>query len=672
MAENEIKFVGDSASVEKAQERVVAGQEKIEKAIAKSVKTSTEGAKEDARLKREAEKLNRALETSEERRARKLAEYERMHKAGLITTEKHVRAVAQLNSEFDQVGDSVEDLGETSTSAFAGMMSGIGGAIGAVFSLKKALELLNAEYEKSLSLQERSKNSAITYQQAMQDLRQNFSPDESLGWEGLDREVMRIAQASGVSTTVAAQSLGGALSTKGDKSNAWAVDATLAALQITRNPADAAALAESTGDYSRFGESQDQKAIQGFLGEAQKASIIKSVPQLSRQSVAAVAAGAELGLSTEEAMELFATVGNLSNDKTGEQTKTAMVTFFEQVGRSFKIDSTQRKDTELSGLYDQFMALPQDYHQRMDFLQSNPKLKDAFISKMQGGAAAGVALRGLLNNDEKWQREYGNVTAQVPSLNAANDAANRQSFDETARHVRGLDTPQGRIADAEARAKVNEEIQNLLRSSIEGGIGEMRTIFDDAIKNNNLKGPDSVVDFARNLSLRIREQFQNEEDAILDEMKGIRTYVKPEDQPTFDLQLQEVEKLQNSVKGYRGEIPDPLPITPPAPLPRQKEGIDFEDARSRPGFENSPKTNDRGAYEGTVREVSSTVTPQALETALAAAVKPLIQEVKNQSIRSQQQNAQLMNQQTAAIARNRPEKQSPLAKMSRENRGGYA
>lgn len=671
MAENEIKFVGDSASLEKAQERIVAGQDKVTKSIERTAKVSNEAAKEDARLKREAERLTKSLETSEERRARRQDELNKMHQRGHIDAKTHARAIKELGEESDEASHGMGVLGDRGKSAMAGIAAGAMGAIAGTVSLTAALAALNREYEKAIQNGEKVRQAAVGFQNSMESLRMNFNPDDSVGWGDLDKEVLELAKRQGVSVNSVAEVLGGAFSAKGDRSNKWAFQAAEDALTMIKQPAEASVLASASGDIAKFGESQDSQALQGFLKQLQLAARITTVEGMTN-ATPAISAGKELGMTAERAAEYWAAIGNQMTDTTGQTSASATVNFFNNLGDKFKLTSEQEKDKELMRQFTEYHALPKD-EGRINFLRQNEALREAFILNNPGEAKAGPALRSLLRNDEKWQKEISEVESVVPSLAPENDAANRQFFQDSARQVQAVHTPAGEIAENNRQSDTNIEQRRLGKASVAGHLGSMRDIMTKTYEELDLKGPDWIWESAEFMNRALGEKFgsENPEDVLLKTFDAMKEVVREEDRAFFLDQRKLLEKEREGVirtrRKVRGEVPDERP--------QLKEGIDFQDDHSRPGMEGLPPRNESGAYEGTIREVSSTVSPQSLQQAVAAAVQPMVSkfdQLINNGQRNHLQEMQAMNQQTAAINRNRPRKESPLARHNRGNRNGYA
>ncbi len=801
MADNEVVFVGDSSSLEKAQERIVAGNDKISKSTEGTVKTSRQAAAEERKRLAEAAKLIRDNETAQERANRKIKEAEDLYRQEKISLEvlnreitkqqaviaavtqkerentaeykarkaaieeaiaakaredeaakaaaeeqkkrdkealarieelrkaeeerlrrldtdlKKVQSPAQKyveklkewktalqqgnitqeqfnrlkDAELKKLNDSAsstkkltvatEDLssetkklGDVSEATLDGMVQKGAAVLAGLFSIHKMISAIVAEYEKWLALQGKARDASASFQETMEDLRMNFDPDESLGWEGLDAAVREIAEKSGVSVKDAASVLGGAFSAKGDRTNQWAVQASIDSLSLVKNVQQASVLASATGDIAKFGESQDPKAIQGFLKQAQLASRIESVEGTGGQAISPLSAGKELGMSLERGMEYFAAIGNIMGDKTGQTSSSAVVNFFNNLGDKFHLTSEQKKNKELKAQFDQFHAMPKD-ESRIGFLQApeHELLREAFILNNPGEAKAGPAIRSLLRNDEKWQTEIRKVEEQVPSLHPSNDATNRDFFLQNRRQVQGEGTAAGSIATADQKAKTNVEQYHLEMGPIKGRLAQMRSIAADTLKNVDLKGIDWTAEQGMWFNNMVGEMVgsQNPEDVIFDSFKWSRELLKPDDKAAhefFDKQMKEMEELKQQIdleRSKNGSPPTKFRIGP-------------DETLSRPGFEDLPPVNERGSYEGTVRDmgVSSTMDPRGLETALTAAMtkamEPMLQELRqlrSQSASDHQKDLQAMQQQTAAIQSNRPAKMSPLSLQDRRFRG---
>lgn len=671
MAENEIKYVADASSYLREQDKVIASQNDHTKAIEGTDKANREAAKEDARMKREGERLTKSLETADERRARRQEEINKLHQKGYIDAKTYTRAIKDLGDEFDEASHGMGTLGDRGRSAMSGIATGAMGAIAGTVSLTAALAALNKEYDKAIENGDKIRQAAIGFQGSMESLRMNFNPDDTVGWGNLDKEVLELAKRQNVSVNAVAEVLGGAFSAKGDRSNKWAFQAAEDALTMIKKPAEASVLASASGDLAKFGESQDSQAIQGFVKQLQLAARIETVEGMTN-ATPAISAGKELGMTAERAAEYWAAIGNQMTDTTGQTSASATVNFFNNLGDKFKLTSEQEKNKELLGQFNAYHALPKD-EGRIDFLRQNEALREAFILNNPGEAKARPALRSLLRNDEKWQKEITEVESVVPSLAPENDAVNRQFFQDSARQVQALHTPAGAIAENNRQSDTNIEQRKLGRMSVAGRLGSMRDIMTKTYEELDLKGPDWLWESAEFVNRALGEKFgsENPEDVLLKTFDAMKEVVREEDQEFFLKQRKLLERRREEIiqtrKKARGEAPDERP--------QLKEGIDFEDTHSRPGMEGLPPRNKEGAYQGTVNSVSSTLSPQALQQAVAAAVQPMVSkfdQMLRQGNQNHQQGMRAMNQQTAAIAANRPQKSSPLDKHNRSNRNGYA
>lgn len=229
------------------------------------------------------------------------------------------------------------------------------------------------------------------------------------------------------------------------------------------------------------------------------------------------------------------------------------------------------------------------------------------------------------------------------------------------------------VVDSLEAAREKFRQQKIEFEASAGRLGSMRDIMTKTYEELDLKGPDWLWESAEFMNRALGEKFgsENPEDVLLKTFDAMKEVVREEDQEFFLKQRKLLEREREGViqtrKKARGEVP--------GERPQLKEGIDFEDTHSRPGMDGLPPRNESGAYEGTIKSVTSSISPQALQQAVAAAVQPMLSKFDQMINNGKQQHAQgmrEMQQQTAAINRNRPEKQSPLAKHSRENRGGYA
>ncbi|WP_437225026.1 hypothetical protein SH661x_003885 [Planctomicrobium sp. SH661] len=619
----------------------------------KAAKESEAAKIRENKLKQDAIRLSRDLESAEEKRDRQLQRAKNHLDSNRIGAEKYAAAVKKINHEYEAAQQEVSGFAQSAASAMMGVAQGAVGAIAGTVSLTAAVAALRAEYEKVIEAQEKVRQTAVGFQNSMESLRMNFEPDETVGWQNLDEEVLKLAKSQNVSVNTAAQVLGSAFSAKGNRTNSWAFQAAGDSLSIVKNPTAAAALASASGDIAKFGESQDPQAIQGFVKQAQLASRIETVEGMGN-AIPAISAGKELGMTAERSSELWIALGNLMNDQEGRISSSAFVNLSANLGDKFKLTSDQEKDKDLANQFKAFHALPMD-ESRIEFLRGNAKLREAWILNNPGEAKAGPAIRSMLNNDRKWQEEIQKVESVVPSLAAENDPANRKFFQESARQVQAVHTPAGAIAQAERQSDTNVEQHKLRSTDIEGRLAAMRKITADTLSEMDLKGPDALWQTLEKTSRGLGEMFgkDNPEDVIFQAFNNLDGLIQDKDLPLFNQQKELMKAERDAIAQARRENQNRVaPVT-----------VDPLDTRSRFG---KPLTelNERGAYQGTVTEVGAAV------NTLATEVKGLRADLKQQNEKSIQNNQRNTDRLIDTTRQNKPPvpaKSSPMEKWNRSN-----
>ncbi len=443
---NEAKIVitGEAEQLVKEYQKIEKENDKLTKKMEAMKRKSSEANREERKRARELESALKKLQSPAEKYNATLKQYKKDLDAGRISQaqfnklrDEELRKLKASKNATDDMGRSVRVLGkdfkvsERASKAFGtAMKAGVGVATLAVIELHKEF---NTFHKRMQEVIETNKNAAGSFA----ELRANFKGDETITDAQLDKKVLEGAKKTGTSVDVFSKALGPAFSAKGSQSNQFAYEATIAALIFNRDPAQAAALTGAVGDFSKFGESTNPRAILGFLSGSQKSARMLSVDQFAKSATPAVNAVRQTGNTIEESTELFVALANLSADQTGETTSTAVVNLAAKLEKSGVAGNTTTE--------------------RIKTLQNNPELRKQFFKDNTFEAKATPAIKALLSGDENAMKEYQAAKEGIGSLEAKDDAKNVKNFNTEVRKIRGLDTVGGQFARAINQSKANIE-----------------------------------------------------------------------------------------------------------------------------------------------------------------------------------------------------------------------
>lgn len=487
---NEIVITADASQLLKENAKIQAANEKLEKKYESLKKKSSAAAREEIQRGREIEAALKKAMSPAERYNATLKQYKKDLDAGRISQEQFNKLrdmeLKKLNATkvaLDKTSNAVEkntrevqrNVSATtkSNSTFTNLASSVASYATGILSATAILKAFTAELEKNEKLRQRARDASVTAEEGLQQARANFVPDQTVSKQNLDQQLQRAATASGVPLGEFAAAAADAFSSRGDRSNRFAIAATQAAFAASPNKdvTSARELAQSAGDFAKLGGSQSPEAIVGFLTQAQQSARITDVAKLGESAFPAVSAAVQGGSSIQQGMQQFIALNNLVGDAEGRVSSTASIQLTEQLNAFEPLAGVAGTSAKLAAL------------------QQNPQLAAQFMESASFEKKALAGVRSLVTNDARGQAAVGDAAAKIGSLDALQDPQNIAAFQAYASFVQGQGTLGGELKGAGRAAELNLQNQRLQASerSITQQINDTLT---QTLDNINLPGLD--------------------------------------------------------------------------------------------------------------------------------------------------------------------------------------
>lgn len=371
---------------------------------------------------KEAEAILGKLITREEQHAIKLAKLNELRAKGKLTAEQHAKATKAEKDSFDAATPQAATFG----SRMAEVAAGVLGANAAMAAGHKVVAVLREEYDRLIERQNKAASVQISLAAAQEGALGNL--DQSMTSDEFLKRMRDTSQQLGMSERDLTTAAGSALSAKGDKSAAEAVDAVVAAAKFKRfgSAEEKASLAGTALDFGKtFGFSPEESL--GFLAGAQKTARVVSSKAMSENIAPAIINAGKFGVDAQTSAAMAASISSSATDITGAQTRTTMSALLEQ------LEKFTDGGTAANGLA---------------AVQGSKLLREEFLSGASFEKAMIPAVRELLTPSHQGGfAEFQNAKKIMASLNP------QQAFDEELRKKES--SPAIRVA------VVEQQVQNL-------------------------------------------------------------------------------------------------------------------------------------------------------------------------------------------------------------------
>ncbi len=426
--------------------------------------------------------------------------------------ERKLEKVSQASRRAnDQTKKGLND----SSRATEGMIGKLGKMVGTYALLQSAISGVAAEQEKLNRLQEQARNTKLTVAEAVRDARYNFTPDPSLRDKDLEATIAQVALETRSSQKAVALALSEAFSAKGSLSNSVAVDAVRQALRVKPGDdgAQAAIISSRLLDVAKFSGQSDIRAIAGFQGQIQGASRVKDPSKVGSNLIPAIGDAMNFGDTPEQGAELLAAITQLTNDASGERSRTA----FLQLGGQLMDFVPQREANKKSEHFGKLMGkdprgefvIPDEQfaefeqakntRERLAVMRKSAELQRAFIGQASFDQSTKQAMRGIVRGDAKSMAEIAKTEATIGGITPDQ----RKRFEQK---IKGLEsgTHQPILTTEQKTAAIKEDEET--KDTRGARMAAARKTFNTAIESVDLPGLDYIVAGRMRLNLAASEK----------------------------------------------------------------------------------------------------------------------------------------------------------------------
>lgn len=520
------------------------------------------------------------------------------------------RAIAKMNGSLDKANLKMERLKKGSKGAASDTANGFRragqavsstmrdialslGGVGSVTSLLTAsLQSYRAEMEKIKNLNERNRTEGVGFEQTLRDTLGAFVADPTLNEAMLRKRILQASDRTNALPATIAKALQTASSARGSISGEVGVKAVeMAAMLNPNNEEQMATLSGRFLDLSKISGSNDMEAIAGFFLNMGSAARVTNFEKIGANLMPGVLGLNKLGATVEEAAELTTAMTQISGDETGRLSTNAVLTVFNQL-KSF----TPQRATEgpNKGQFvandvrfgefvipekqvEDLFAAADDPMQQVDVLNRSPELFKAFSIVGSFQAKTEQAVLALLRGDESALAELN----KSRETNKPISEEMRQIFREEIAGQRAM-TPIARAQESQDAALSRSRIAD----ERGGRLGSARRVFEEAISNVDLPGPDEFgpgfIGLGKEASLR--RSFEARQKRI-----GTSTIRTPEDVG--------IKTLQELI-GSQGKAGDRFRRFPAG----SKEEADIQEAirvldEQKQSFESARRERNESAFE---------------------------------------------------------------------------
>lgn len=385
------------------------------------------------------------------------------------------RALQRTEKELDKANMKLEQMKEKGNRATRETSGGfdrtrrsIGGAGAELASFVAKLGMahfgvqqIGEEFEKMKRRQEAARLSTLAPAEARREAIFNFTPDKTVGYEGLDQRVRQISEQTRSREEVVWGALSAAFSAQGSQSNEVTLNAVRDALTVKPNDAGSAAILSGRGlDLAKYTGSTDIGANLGFLANLQSAVRLEDPTLVGTNIVPGIGAGRSYGDTAEQAGEVMAAFSQLLGDTRGDQSATA----YQKMAGQLK-NFVPKRDKQTGGLVgkddfgkfaipeEQFQAFQQaeNTYQRMEALRKSPELLRGFIGSASFEVKSKEQTIELLRGEAKAMEELANAQSKIKPL----DARQRRGFDEKIARMNA--------GDVQARLSLDQSVESAIQ-----------------------------------------------------------------------------------------------------------------------------------------------------------------------------------------------------------------
>ena len=315
--------------------------EKVEKGIALT-------AKEAKALEVAAGRIAKSNEAPQERYNRKVAELDKLLKAGKISADDAAMATSRY-------GQQLEKAGQSGTRAMGGVLSSVQGTVTGMFSLASAAALATKELNDMWAASQRAAQVKLDVAGADRTLRENLVGLSPADQQKVLKGSSDIASRLNLDEAAVKQALASTVAAAGDADLALAITET--AGRFTRDPTKLPVVAGAIADVQTATGIKSPDEALGLLALAQGESRITDPAKFAEALPKALAGitAPNVGGSPQAAAGLLATISKGSADVTGAQSATSAINLAQKLDAFFdkqKGGENLNTDQEIQALLD--------------------------------------------------------------------------------------------------------------------------------------------------------------------------------------------------------------------------------------------------------------------------------------------------------------------------------
>lgn len=421
------------------------------------------------------------------------------------------RRLEKMQKVSKQFGGQTKTSFDQGTGAIGRMGVKLGGMMSLMTIFKESVRAVGREWEDTVKKQEAAYNAVMEPAEAIAGVKLNFVPDKTLSRKNLEGEVLKLAEEIHQPVAQVARSLAGVLSAKGDLTAMQGFELVRQAGRLKiMDPDFNSQIAESAGDIAKRERIEDPRILLGSLINMQAAARPKQLDKLGKNLLPGIIAMRNFGFTFEQAAELGATITQLSGDSEGEQTGTALPGFAQKLKDFVPKRATKGKfrgqyvasdargeftipDEQVAAFEKAMAESPNDI---FGIFQKSPELRRAFEKELSGSLRAKVrqpfisVLRGdkeaikVFKNSQKIINPLGSTLGKMFEEQVAFQGSGEIQATSEAKHKMASNLEISQLKDVHAqrfevaRQALTKTLENIDRPGID--------FYDNWVQKNRL------------------------------------------------------------------------------------------------------------------------------------------------------------------------------------------
>lgn len=461
-----------------------------------------------------------------------------------LELERQRKIIEQTDGAAGGLSSKLGGITKQALESFTGIGSVLAGIMAAASALKQ-------EAEDAKRRNEQSKLSQLSFGDAIRSMAINFSGDDTLSLDGLEKRMMRAAQKTGATPEAVAQAASVAFSARGHLPAETAMQAVEAALRL--NPNDSSGAANVAGrslDIIASGIGiNDPRAAASFITQLQQTARVTDIGRLGKEFIPAINAGMLRGDTIETSSERLIQLNQMMKDQEGSQSATAFTNLTNRLAKFVPQSAAADARGEFTvpqAAIDAFGAAGST-DARINVMNQFPELQRAFLAKNSFEAAAQAPIEQILSGGDAAQFALGKARTGVSSPSAAEF----ESF------VGAREAMPSQII-ASAQRAFAASLKRFEIGDVSGGeAGFAQDVLDQTLEKVDFFGPDFInrAVVQDNVAGRVM-QGQSRRNAVIDELTAIRQSASASDDPRVVTLLQDAVGVLRNMDAATGGPPE--------------------------------------------------------------------------------------------------------------------